>query len=239
MPQLQRGTPWAAASVPPPRSVERQHLADCIGRLAEAVAQADRVETARQRINDRLFDQLEPAVRSAKRALEEAADASPELLVDAVLSGGIAEDASATARIALRQAEAAVEQARQARAMLGEEADRAQNAVTAARQDLDRAVSAVIAADPAKAAVITEFARCARRVLQCAQRLRMIGVNQIAEMAGLRLIIQVAPTVSGAVAFAPDPTWASALGALRDDADAKLPGLPADDGPAGDAAEAA
>jgi len=42
------------------------------------------------------------------------------------------------------------------------------------------------------------------------------------------------------MAFTADPEWVAAIGALADDPDARLPDLPAEDGPSGDAdAEAA
>jgi hypothetical protein len=234
-PQLHRGTP-SPPPVLPPRSPERQKLADAISLLADAVASAEKIEEARQKLDNRRYDVLEPAVRAAKRELEEAIADAPAQLVAAVLEGGIAEDVSAVAKIELRQAETAVEQARSARAVLFEEAQRAEGAITAAQRGLDRAVSAVVSADPARQAVLAEFQRFANHALRCAQILRTCGmIVRGAEAHGLMFRVVDAPVPMGKTSFTPDREWASATRALRDDPDAPLPGLPAEDDPAGDA----
>jgi hypothetical protein len=125
MPALVRRAPPPA----PLRSPEREKLADAISSLAQATYEADRVEAARQKLDDKYFDQLQPAADAAREALVEAEEVSPQHLVDAVLAGSIAEDATALARIKLRQAETAVEQARAARRVLENEAERAQVAI--------------------------------------------------------------------------------------------------------------
>lgn len=142
----------------------------------------------------------------------------------------------AEAEATLAAAKAAVDEARQARRLLSEEAERSDIAVGTARQALDAAIAAAIKADPARAALVAEFDRAARRVLRCAQRLKMIGVNRFTEAHGLRLSISIAAVPVGQTAFVPDRDWAAAIAALRDDPDAPLPPLPApEDDPAGDA----
>jgi hypothetical protein len=153
MPTLTRRAP-AADPVPPPRSPERQKLAIAISTLAQCTYEADRVEEARQKLDDRLFDVLHPAVTAAREALVEAEDSAPNALVDAVLEGGISEDATAVAKINLRQAEVAVEQSRAARRVLENRAQDAQIDIGNARQALDKAVENVIQSAPAKKAVV-------------------------------------------------------------------------------------
>jgi hypothetical protein len=74
---------------PPPRSPERERLATAISTLAQCTYEADRVEEARQRLDDRLFDVLNPAVTAAREALVEAEESAPEALVDAVIQIGV------------------------------------------------------------------------------------------------------------------------------------------------------
>jgi hypothetical protein len=175
MPALVRRAP-APDLPPPPRSPERQKLADAISALAQAVHEADRVEEAQQRLFDKMHDVLNPAVEAAREALVEAEDSAPEHLVDAVLAGSISEDGSAVARIHLRQAETAVEQTRQARRVLENRAEQAQIDIGNARQALDRAVAGVIATDPAKQAVMAEFFAAGRRTLQLVRIIRTMGI---------------------------------------------------------------
>jgi hypothetical protein len=56
-----------------------------------------------------------------------------------------------------------------------------------------------------------------------------------AEGHGLAFRITDAAAPIGRTAFVRDAEWAAAIAALRDDPDARLPGLPAEDGPAGGA----
>jgi hypothetical protein len=89
---------------------------------------------------------------------------------------------------------------------------------------------------------VSEFFRTGRRVLQLARSIRTFGnvvTGVEAVDIGLTLRINdIAKPGSGghAVSYTKDPSWAAAIAALREDADTRLPGLPAqDDDPAGDA----
>jgi hypothetical protein len=246
MPALVRHAPLPDQP-PPPRSPERERLATAISTLAQATYEVDRVEEARQKLDNRLFDVLNPAVTAAREALVEAEDSAPNALVDAVLAGGISEDATAVARIELRQAETAVQQVREARRVLENRAAQAQIDIGNARQALDRAVAAVINADPAKKALVAEFYRSGRRTLQLARAIRTMGIiAQGVEAVDIGLTLRIGDILrpggssTGQSSFQRDPDWAAAVAALRDDADVALPGLPAeDDAPAGNATKAA
>lgn len=229
------------SETPPPRSPERQRLFDARLALSAAEGLANRIEAARQKLDDRLYDQLQPAVRVAQEQLDEARQAAPSLLADAALNdkSGTVDVARAEARLA--KAKAAVDEAHQAKRVLREEAERAEIQIGMARQKLDAAVTDAVKADPARQAVLDEYDRAARRALDCARVLRTLSVNPVAEAHGLRLIIGIAPVSTGATTFVPDSVWVAALAALRLDPDQPLPGLPAEDDPAGnvDAARAA
>jgi hypothetical protein len=246
MPTLTRRAP-AADPVPPPRSPERERLAVAISTLAQCTYEADRVEEARQKLDERFFDVLQPAVTAAREALTEAEELAPNALVDAVLEGGISEDATAVAKINLRQAEVAVEQTRSARRVLENRAQDAQIDIGNARRNLDAAVAAVIQSDPAKKAVVSAFFAAGRRTLQLARAIRTMGIiAQGVEAVDIGLTLRIGDILkpggsnTGQSSFQRDPDWAAAVAALRDDADVALPGLPAeDDAPAGDATKAA
>ena len=201
--------------------------------LSGAEGLGDRVEKARQAVDTKLFDTLQPAARAARERLDEAREAAPELLVDRLL--GDAPTCGATVadfEAALAEAEAAVEENRRARRVLGDEADRAQIAIGQARKAVDAAIAAVVGSDPARQAVLDEFNKCARRALRCAKVLRTAGmIVRGAEAHGLAFRITDAAVPVGKTAFTPpDRDWAAALAALWSDADAPLPGLPAEAG---------
>jgi hypothetical protein len=136
----------------------------------------------------------------------------------------------------LRQAEAAVEQASQARRLLHDEAQRAEVAIGTARKDLDAAITAVVHVDPAKQAAVAEFFRAGRHLLTLARVLRTLGINVArgVEAVDIGLVLRIGDIArsgssGNASLFTPDAEWAMAIAALPDDADAKLPDLPEDD----------
>ena len=97
-----------------------------------------------------------------------------------------------------------------------------------AAHELERAIAAVVNADPARAAVVAQFFRYAGRALKCAVALRTAGMNmQGAEAHGLMFKITQAPQTMAEFGrpVPPDPEWAAALEALREDPDAQLPDL--------------
>jgi hypothetical protein len=125
------------------------------------------------------------------------------------------------------------------RSLLAEEAERA----AAARRDLDNAVSVVVSSDPAKLAAVADFFRAGRHLLHLARILKTLGINaRGVEALDFGLVLRIGDVVrpgSGGDAslYTPDPEWAAALAALREDAAAELPGLPAaEDADAGDGA---
>jgi hypothetical protein len=211
-------------------------LGAAIQRHAEASAWRDHVAEAQRRLDDDYFDRRQPAVAAAEKALVEAQERAPEALVALALGEAVPDAPSvAEAEAALAEAERKLVECRAARTLLDEEAPRAQVSVDQGRFAVDVAVAAAVAADPARAALREEFVRAARRALRCAMSLRSSGlVMGGAEAHGLRFIITDAAAPVGARAFWPDAGWIVALAALRDDADAPLPGLPSDDPDAGD-----
>ena len=158
-------------------------------------------------------------------------------MVDTLLDEPGADNGAAgvtDAQHALADAEKAVNEARRVRSLLEQEIQHSEAETKLALHELDKAVAAVVSTDPARASVLSEFNRSARRALRCAQILRTAGLTvQGAQAHGLRFVISAAAAPMGVQAFAKDPAWLAARAALREDADAQLPGLPsAEDDPA-------
>jgi hypothetical protein len=218
---LKRGTE-------PPRSPERQRLALAQQAHAAAMERQARVAEAQQRHDATYFGQIRPAVARAKEALD-----APRALLDNLLGDDQPAVRSNVADAAneLAEAEAGVENARQARDMLADEASRAANSAAGAERDLTAAVNAVVATDPGKQAVVDELRRARRRFLQM-QRILMTlghGVDRFAAEdigLGLRIYALSEPGNMGSSLFTPDGAWRMALAALREDAESQLPGLP-------------
>jgi hypothetical protein len=210
-----------------PRSPERQALADAIAKHSAATEHQNRVELARQRLEDDLYGTFQPTVAAARRAIAEAREIAPEMLIDRVLrnesiSGGVTVAQSQTM---LADAERRVEEARAARRLMVEEAVAADQAVARATTAVDAAVRAVIAAD--RVALLREYHRVGTRFLQLAQALRSTGfsvalgaandVNTAAKALGL---------AGPGDLSAPDAAFVGWVQALPEDADAQLPALP-------------
>jgi len=213
---------------PPPRTAERARLAAAIERKSDAEFQLARVGDALEKIDETIFERLEPAVRRAREDLDGAIAAAPRALVAKAL--GETPEAGPTvaeAEAALAAASKELADARQARSLLRDEQRHREYAVDQAGKRVDEAAKGVVASDPARQAVLDEFFRCGRRALHCAQILRTVGTPiQGAQAHGLMFRITDAPVPIDRVAFRPDPGWLSALAALREDADAAFPPLP-------------
>jgi hypothetical protein len=207
----------------------------------DTAREAARVEEARERTYARLFDELHPAVRQAQQALAEATANAPRALVDAALGDGEDRYDGPTVKeseASLRDAERALADGRQARLLLSDHATKAAIAVGEAERHVTAAVQAVVSASPARASLLAEYWRCANRALRCAQALRTSGLTmQGAQSHGLRFVISEAAAVVGEHPFKHDAEWTAALAALREDADARLPDLPAADAPIGHLAD--
>jgi hypothetical protein len=220
-------------SIAPPRPLERERLAEAIERQADAVFQLDRVSDALVKLDDERRDALEPAVRRARQAVEVAVAAAPELLVATALGepGGTDQATVAAAEAALKAADQALVDARQARSILRDESSRREHAADQARRAVDEAVKVVVAGDPQRA-VLAEFNRAGRHLLRMSRILRTLGIVHTGITAtdiglSLRIGDVLMPGDHGRSLWTPEPAWAAALQALKVDADAEFPALPA------------
>lgn len=207
-----------------PRSPERARLAECIAAHADAVARLERINEALGRLNDAFFGELQPMVRKAMDRLAEAKLNEPQRFVDEFLGEAQAGGAPslADAEKALREAESAVEHARQARKLLAEEAVRAERSVAFAESRLNEAVDAAACAE--SAALLPHFAKCLQQLAEAAAPLLSLpstvmppNVSGWHSGGGVNIRIECDK---------PDPAVAAWLAALREDTDTVLPGLP-------------
>ena len=215
-----------------PRSPERQRLADAIERRDDAVFQHGRVSDALEKLDEQIFDQLGPACRRAREALDEAMAAAPALLVAATLGDPADPDAGpsvAEAEATLKAADQAASDARKARSILREELRHREQQVDQANRAVEQAVKAVVGSE--KGAVVDEFYRSGRRTLRLARIMRTIGdvvTGVSADDLGLHLRIgDIAPPGEPSrILYRPDPDWSAAIDQLRSgDPDVELPGL--------------
>jgi hypothetical protein len=223
----------------PPRSPERQRLADAIERHTAALQNHDRVTEAERKLTDEYFDVLLPAVTEAEERLAEARERAPEALVAAALGEPAPEGPSvAEAEAALAEAGRRAAECRAARALLAAETQRAEAAVNGARFGLDTALPRAVSADLARAALLAEFRRAARRALRIARAIQTSGLRLGGiEAHGMRADIGEAVVAVGQRAFRDDPEWLAAIANLRQDPDAALPGLPPEGDPDDDAGD--
>jgi cellobiose-specific phosphotransferase system component IIA len=239
----------AKAVPPPPRSPGRQRLHDAIQRYVAAVAQHERINQALGKLDGDIYGVLERNVRRAREALDEAHAVAPEMLVASAL-GEPADPAAPTvakAEAALKDADRALLDARQARSTLRDELRDRENTVDQAKRAVDAAARSVVSQDPTTRAVLNEFNRAGRHLLRLSRVMRTLEIGHTgmsADDLGLSLrIVDIAPPGEpNRSLYRPEPAWLAALAALRDDADTELPGPPpaeeddADDGAAAAAA---
>ncbi len=219
------------------RTPVRQRLADAIEAYGAAIDRRDRCQQADQRLSNSIFDELQPAVRKARKALEEAKAREPARLVNSVLGGNgdLPRTSTTEAQITLDRVEQALADARKARELISQEAHSAEHAADQAERELGAAVKAVVATSGERQALLAEFYRCASRTLRMAQSLRSSGHRVDGHelpSTGLRLhVFYAAGFVGDGVKFPLDPDWTRALAELREDADTQLPALPPEEGP--------
>jgi hypothetical protein len=201
----------------PARSVERQRLAEAIGRFHEGADDLDRIERAIAKItDDRIADRV--AVGRAREGLKVARASQSSILVARALGEMYDQPDIATAEATLTACEAKLEDGRAALKTLEHERERVRSALGLVEMTLRRCVADAVAADPALAALRAEFERCRLRLSVLIGALLGAGVTTS----------RVAWEDS---AFIPAADWVNALVALRSDADARLPGIPPEDGP--------
>ena len=139
----------------PRRGPEREALAQRIARVAELTEALDRVRQARAKIGP-TYEAIN-AVERAEAALLAAQEREPRRLVDEILGRGSAKSLVAAAEAALTAAKGEESRRREMHKLLDAEEGEMQSAIGIAEMRRRDAIRDVLAADPAVAALYTEY----------------------------------------------------------------------------------
>jgi len=145
----------SGASPRPPRSPEREKLAERIARVDELTAGLDRIRQARAKIGETW--EASAAVARAETKLKEAQESEPRRLVDEILGRGSAKSLVADAEAMLKAA--AEEKARRGsmHQILDEEERKIQDALQVAEISRQAALGEVLRSDPSVAALYRDY----------------------------------------------------------------------------------
>jgi len=159
---------------PSARSPERERMAAAVSTLREAEAARQRVEDARRKLPD-TTDAL-VAVDAAQEALAEAKKRRSRWLTDRLLGeAGGEEDPVIVAEGALRDAETALERAREQHQLLDHRAAEIGSAVNFKEHAVKNAVADVLRADPAVTRLADELRATQARVVHLWKCMRAIS----------------------------------------------------------------
>ena len=200
----------------PPRTPEREALAEAIARRDTATKQLARIQTAHERASNTIYD-LKDSVDKAIATLDEAKAGEGSYLAAVALG-----DADA-ALSPVKAAAAAVEEAndqlgrcRATRDALEAEVKSAERELMWADMALDKCVGDVVRADPAIRKLATEYAAAQRRAVDLQRAMEAVQSYLPDDLQFWHGSIPVAELVAVAA-------WRAVLKELRTDADAPLP----------------
>jgi chromosome segregation ATPase len=205
-----------ATGEPPPRSPEREQLAEAIARRDTASKQLVRVQAAHERASNTIYD-LKDSVDKAIAALD-AAKVGEESYLAAVALGEA--DASLspvkTAVANVEQANDLLDTARRTRDALEAEIKAAEREIMFADMALDKCVGDVARADPAIRKLAAEYAAARRRAVDLQSAMEAVQSYLPDDLQFWHGSIPAAELVGVAA-------WKAVLQTLRTDADAPLP----------------
>jgi hypothetical protein len=207
----------------PPRSVERQKLAEAIARHQAVLADHARLEEAQAKHLELRHAEW-AAVERAEVALKDARAAAPYLAVAQLLGEGTGASV-ADAESTLAAARAKVEEGDRRAEALRERQRTASDELRRAKRELDEAVGTAAAASPGVAGLIGEYREAGKRFVELSgllRALRAAGIFLVPnwEYSQAQLMHDVMQAESGAPGIA---AWRTALVALETDAAAALP----------------
>jgi hypothetical protein len=207
------------AEAPPPRTPERQRLAEAIEAHAAAVKQVQHVQERHEHAEQVVFrasDKLE----AAQRASEKAKASESERIASAALGEADTDLMSVTdAELAVAQATNDLTVSRRIRDALQERLAREKAEVTRAKEAIERAVAAAAKSDPPAVALVLEQERVNRRLAELHHIFSFLGRSDASPVSNYGFW----PNAASAAVVDP---WRAALEALRTDPDAPLPTEP-------------
>ncbi len=202
----------------PPRSRERQALAEAIENLIAAEERQETIHEAQRRARE-IWYTASDALSAAETALEEAKAAEPQRLVDELI-GNVTHHASLDAiNAVVAAANADIKRSDDARVVLDELEKAVHLKVDLAKMQVKDRIADVIRTDEAVARLYAEYAERRRRLEELFPIFWKLNMDLPKYARDWNLCFEVN------VPLAPDSPWAVALAALERDADAELPKL--------------
>lgn len=225
----------------PPRSPERERLAEAITARNAARERLANLRAAHDRADDAVF-QAHRVVDRAAETLRDARAGENRVLADAFVAGNAPPDDVHKATKAHADAEARLATMRRARDAVTAELEPAQRALRYAEDDMKRAVMEVALASPEICRALNQFAVAYLGLVKAARPiafLRDAGVLPLPTAGGERQALaaehpevaqryELPDAAENFIDFGVEPAspdWAEALAALADDADAALPSV--------------
>jgi chromosome segregation ATPase len=199
----------------PPRTPEREQLAEAITRHAEATDRLAAVQAARERTEQARRDAKE-AIAKATAGIEQAKiDAAAQLVGGAV--GGVSVKA---ARAALQDCEDSLEAAVSAGSVLAGSTEEAERELANAERGVDSAVEGVVKASAEIRALVARLKPAYIELTDVRNALRAMQ-SRLPDDLKIWGVVDVPSIKLDELKLA--PTWRAALAALVKDADAPLP----------------
>jgi chromosome segregation ATPase len=202
---------------PPPRTPEREALAEAIARRDAATKQLARVQAALDRASDAVYDSKD-GVDKAIAALDEAkADEGRHLTAVALGEADAALSPVKTAAAVVEQANEQLATARAMRTALEAEIKTAENDLMWTKNKIDDAVSAAVKTDPAVRQLVADFEAASKTYAELRQAMNVVRRERMPDTPGSWDSVRNWSELPAATA------WKVAIDALASDADALLP----------------
>jgi chromosome segregation ATPase len=201
----------------PPRTPERESLAEAIARHAEATDQLAAVRAARERTEEARHS-AEEATAKAKAAIEQAKIDTAAALVGG--TPGAPGTSVKAARAALQDCEDALEAAVAAGSVLAESAEEAERELARAERDVDRAVEAVVKASTEIRALVGRLKTAYAELVDVRNALRAVQ-SRLPDDLKILGSVDIPSIHQDDLKLA--ATWRAAIAALATDPDALLP----------------
>ena len=201
----------------PPRTPEREALAEAIARRDTATKQLVRIAAAHEHASETVYD-LKDSVDKAIATLDEAKAGEGSYLAAVAL--GDADAALSPVKAAAAAVEEANDQlgtARRTRDALEAEMKAVESELMWAKSKLDEAVGDAVKADPATARLVAVFNEAERRFMSLRQAMGVVGTSRLPKGSEFWDCQHNWPALTDA------PVWQAAVTALASDADAPLP----------------
>jgi chromosome segregation ATPase len=201
----------------PPRTPEREQLAEAIARRDTATKQLARIQAAHERASDTVYE-LKDGVDKAIATLNEAKAGEGSYLAAVALGeADVALSPVKTAAANVEQANDQLGTARRTRAALEAEIKVVERELMFADMALDERIADAVRADPAVRQLVTDFEVASKTYAELRQAMTAVRCEWLPDASRSWDSIRNWPEMPTVA------TWKAALAALRENADAPLP----------------